>query len=64
MKIIQAKKHKIGAYEINKISLSCFDDKRQYQIMEFILQLIFIKIASQVVQKLKTIMPIKKKSCQ
>ena len=64
MKIIQAKKHKIGTYEINKISLSCFDDKRQYQIMEFILQLIFIKIASQVVQKLKTIMPIKKKSCQ
>ena len=28
MKRIQAKKHKIGAYEINKISLSCFDDKR------------------------------------
>ena len=29
MKRIQAKKHKIGTYEINKISLSCFDDKRQ-----------------------------------
>ena len=29
MKRIQAKKHKIGAYEINKIPLSCFDDKRQ-----------------------------------
>ena len=28
MKRIQAKKHKIGAYEIDKISLSCFDDKR------------------------------------
>ena len=28
MKIIQAKKHKIGIYEINKISLSCFNDKR------------------------------------
>ena len=27
MKRIQAKKHKIGTYEINKISLSCFDDK-------------------------------------
>ena len=26
---IQAKKHKIGTYEIDKISLSCFDDKRQ-----------------------------------
>ena len=29
IKRIQAKKHKIGTYEINKISLSCFDDKRQ-----------------------------------
>ena len=29
MKRIPAKKHKIGTYEINKISLSCFDDKRQ-----------------------------------
>ena len=28
MKRIQAKKHKIGIYEINKKSLSCFDDKR------------------------------------
>ena len=27
MKRIQAKKHKIGTYEIDKISLSCFDDK-------------------------------------
>ena len=27
MKSIQAKKHKIGTYEIDKISLSCFDDK-------------------------------------
>ena len=44
MKRIQAKKHKIGAYEIDKMSLSCFDDKR-YQMMEFIRMLIFIKIA-------------------
>ena len=29
MKIIPATKHKIGTYEIDKISLSCFDDKRQ-----------------------------------
>ena len=29
MKRIQDKKHKIGTYEIYKISLSCFDDKRQ-----------------------------------
>ena len=28
MKIIQAKKHKIGTYEIDKISLSRFDDGR------------------------------------
>ena len=25
---IQSKKHKVGKYEINKISLSCFDGKR------------------------------------
>ena len=28
MERIQSKKHKLGTYEINKISLSCFDDKR------------------------------------
>ena len=28
MKRIQAKKHKMGTYEIDKIPLSCFDDKR------------------------------------
>ena len=28
MKRIQSKKHKIATYEIKKISLSCFDDKR------------------------------------
>ena len=28
MKRIQAKNHKIGTYEIDKISSSCFDDKR------------------------------------
>ena len=28
MKTIQSKKHKIGTYEVKKISLSCFDDKR------------------------------------
>ena len=28
MKIIQKEKHKLGTYEINKISLSCFDNKR------------------------------------
>ena len=28
MRRIQAKKHKVGTYKIDKISLSCFDDKR------------------------------------
>ena len=28
MRRIQGKKHKMGIYEINKISLSCFDDNR------------------------------------
>ena len=28
MKIIQSKKHKLETYEIDKISLSCFDDKK------------------------------------
>ena len=28
MKIIQSKKHKLGTYEIDKTSLSCFDHKR------------------------------------
>ena len=28
MRRIQSKKHKIGKYEITKISLSCFDDRR------------------------------------
>ena len=28
MKRIQSKRHKLGTYEIYKISLSCFDDKR------------------------------------
>ena len=27
MNRIQSKNHRIGTYEINKISLSCFDDK-------------------------------------
>ena len=28
MEIIQSKKHQLGTYEIDKISLSCIDDKR------------------------------------
>ena len=40
MKRIQAKKHKIGTYEINKISKI----KDMYQMMEFILWIIFIGV--------------------
>ena len=28
MKTIRSDKHQMSSYEINKISLSCFDDKR------------------------------------
>ena len=28
MKRLQSKKHKLGTYEIDQISLSCFDDKK------------------------------------
>ena len=28
MKTIRSRNHEIGSYEINKVSLSCFDDKR------------------------------------
>ena len=28
MKTIRSENHELGSYEINKVSLSCFDDKR------------------------------------
>ena len=28
MKIIRSQNHQLGSYEINKVSFSCFDDKR------------------------------------
>ena len=31
MKTIRSVKHEINVYEINKVSLSCFDDKRYTQ---------------------------------
>ena len=41
---IQSKKHKIGTYEINKISSSVFDEKKDFfQMMEFIRLVIFIR---------------------
>ena len=47
MKRIQSKKHDIGTYELNKISLSCFDDKKHHNLMVFIHLLIFTKIFKQ-----------------
>ena len=35
MNRIQSKDHKMGTYEINKISLSCFDDKIYIQNNKF-----------------------------
>ena len=50
MKRIQSKKHKLGTYEIDKISLSCFENKR-YVLDDGIRTLsIFIKIVSQAVR--------------
>ena len=43
MRRIQDKKHKMGTYKINKISLSCFDDKRLVVNYGFIHSLVFIK---------------------
>ena len=54
MKRIQSKKHKLGTQEIEKISLSYFDDKR-YVLDDRIRTLIFIKIVSQYVKRLKKI---------
>ena len=31
MKTIRSQRHQLGSYEINKVSLSCFDDKRYIQ---------------------------------
>ena len=53
MKRIQAKKYKIGIDEIDKISLSCFDDKRFVLDDGVILQLIFIKIVIKNVIRVK-----------
>ena len=32
MKIIRSQNHQLGSYEINKVSFSCFDDKRYMYI--------------------------------
>ena len=35
MNIIQSKDHRIGTYDVNKILLSCFDDKIYIQIYRY-----------------------------
>ena len=55
MKRIQSKKPKLGTYETDKISLSCFDVKDKCQMMKFMRQLIFIRIVLQDVKRLKKI---------
>ena len=57
---IQAKKHKIETYEIDKISLSWFDDKRFVLDDEIHTLAYFIKIVLQTVKKFKKVV-IKKK---
>ena len=44
MKRIQAKKHRLCTYDVCKVSLSCFDDKRYLLDIGVIVLLIFIKI--------------------
>ena len=60
MRRIQAKKHKIGTYKIDKISLSCFDNKRYVLDDEIHSWLIFVKIVLQAVKRFKKVV-IKKK---
>ena len=60
---IQAKKCKIEAYEINKISLSCFDNKRQVLDERIHILPYFRKDSITSCKKIKKIEPIKKKSC-
>ena len=60
MKRIQSKKHKLGTYEIDKISLSCFVDKTYMLDNEIRTLAYFLKIVSQVVKTLKKIVMIEK----
>ena len=48
MKGIQSKKHKLRTYGIDKISFSCFDDKRYALDDGIYMWLIFTKIVSRV----------------
>ena len=52
MKRIQSKKHKLGIYEIEKISLSCFDNKKYVLDDEIHTLAYFHKDVSQAVKRL------------
>ena len=55
MKKNQAKKHKIGTYEIDKISLLCFDDKRFVLDDRIYTLAYFHKIVLRAIKKFKKI---------
>jgi len=44
MKTIRSDRHQLGSYELNKVSLSCFDDKRDLKKMAYArMHLVIIK---------------------
>ena len=55
MKRIQSKLHEIGTYDINKISLSCFDDKR-YVLGDGINYLAYFHKDIKIIQKMLEIL--------
>ena len=55
MKRLQSKKHKLGTYKIHKISLSCFDDKRDVLDDGIRTLAYFYKDVSQAVKRSKKI---------
>ena len=60
MKRTQAKKHKIETYEIDKISLPCFDDKRFVLDDEIYMLAYFHKDSVTICKKIKKIVMIEK----
>ena len=53
MKRLQSKKHKLGTYEIDKMSLSCFGDKRYVSDDGVYMEYIFIRMVLQAIKRLK-----------
>ena len=54
MKRIRSKLNKIGSYDINKISLSCFDDKR-YVLDDRVNTLAYFHKEIKPIQKIQTL---------